>query len=80
MAVKMTNIFTFMSFLYNLITNFLGGLLWWLNGKESACQCRRHKFDPWLGKIPWRRKRQPTPVFLPGKSNGQRQERLEIGL
>ena len=34
-------------------------------GKEPACQCRihkRHKFDPWIGKIPWRRKWQPTPV------------------
>ena len=29
-------------------------------------------FDPWVGKIPWRRKWQPTPVLLPGKSHGQR--------
>ena len=29
-------------------------------------------FNPWVGKIPWRRKWQPTPVFLPGKSHGQR--------
>ena len=43
-------------------------LLWWLNSKESACQCRRHRFDPWSGKIPWRRKWQCTPVFLSGKS------------
>ena len=41
-------------------------------GKESACQCRRHGFIPWVGKIPWRRKWQPTPVFLPGKSHRQR--------
>ena len=40
--------------------------------KESACQCRRCRFDSWVGKIPWRRKWQPTPVFLPGKSRGQR--------
>ena len=43
--------------------------------KESTCQCRRHMrhgFDYWVGKIPWRRKWQPTPVFLPGKSLGQR--------
>ena len=33
---------------------------------------RRPRFSPWVGKIPWRRKRQPTPVFLPGKSHGQR--------
>ena len=32
----------------------------------------RHGFDPWVGKILWRRKWQPTPVFLPGKSHGQR--------
>ena len=41
-------------------------------GKESTCQCRSHRFNPWVGKIPWRRKWQPTPVFLPGKSLGQR--------
>ena len=42
--------------------------------KEPACQSRRYKkcgFDPWVGKIPWRA-RQPTPVFLPGQSHGQR--------
>ena len=48
------------------------GLPRWLSGKESACQCRRPRFDPWVRKIPWRRKRQPTPVFLPGESHGQR--------
>jgi len=37
-------------------------------GKESACQCRRCRFDPWVGRISWRRKWQPTAVFLPGKS------------
>ena len=35
-------------------------------------QCGRPKFNPWVRKIPWRRKWQPTPVFLPGKSNGRR--------
>ena len=43
--------------------------------KESACQCRRHKryrFEPWVRKIPWRRKWQPTPVFLPVEFHGQR--------
>ena len=44
----------------------------WLNGKESAFQYRRCEFDSWLEKIPWRRKQQPTPVFLPGKSHGER--------
>ena len=45
------------------------------SGKEPACQCRRHKrlgFNPWVRKIPWREKWQPTPVFLTGESHGQR--------
>ena len=32
------------------------GLPWWLNGKEPTCQCRRCRFNPWIMKIPWRRK------------------------
>ena len=48
------------------------GLPWCLSGKESACQCRRWRFNPWARKTPWRRKWQPTPVFLPEKSYGQR--------
>ena len=40
--------------------------------KESACQSRRNGFNPWVRKTPWRRKWQPTPVFQPGKSHGQR--------
>ena len=48
------------------------GLPRWFSGKETSCQCRRHRFDPWVGKIPWRRKWQPTPVFLPGEFQGQR--------
>ena len=48
------------------------GLLRWLSGKESTCQCRRHRFDPWVGEFPWRRKWQLTSVFLPGKSWKQR--------
>ena len=47
-------------------------LPWWLSGKESTCQCRRHCFHPWVGKIPCRRKWEPIPVFLPGESHGQR--------
>ena len=35
-------------------------------------QSRRHKFYPWVGKIPWRRASQPTPVFVPGEPHGQR--------
>ena len=43
--------------------------------QRLACQCRRHKrceFTPWIGKSPWRRAWQPTPVSLPGESHGQR--------
>ena len=46
------------------------GLTRWFSGKESACLWRRHRrhgFNPWMGKIPWRRKWQPTPVCLPGE-------------
>ena len=45
------------------------------SGKETICQYRRHKrcgFNPWVGKIPWQRAWQTTPVFLPGESYGQR--------
>ena len=51
--------------------DFLGGA----SGKDPACQLRRHKrfrFDPWVGKIPWRRAQKPTPLFSPGESHGQR--------
>ena len=47
----------------------------WLNGKESACQCRRCRrrgFSPWIGKIPWRRKQETTPIFFLEKSHEQR--------
>ena len=50
-------------------------LLRWLSGKEFSCRCRRHRgcgFDPWVGKIPWRRKWLPTTVCLLGKFHGQR--------
>ena len=47
-------------------------LPWWLSGKETTCQCRRQGFNPWVENIPWRRKWQPVPVFLPEKSHGQR--------
>ena len=44
-----------------------------LVAQERIClQCRRCRFDPWVWKIPWTRKWQPPPVFLPGKSQGQR--------
>ena len=48
------------------------GLPRWFTGKESTCQCRRHGFNPWIRKIPWKRKWQPTPVFLPRRFHEQR--------
>ena len=51
------------------------GKPWWLSGKESTYPCRRRRrrvFDRWVGKNPWRRTWQPTPVFLPRESHGQR--------
>ena len=42
------------------------------NLSANARRCKRWRFNPWVGKIPWRRARQPTPVFLPGESHGQR--------
>ena len=51
--------------------HLLGGF----SGKESSCQCRRrrrHRFGLWVGTMPWNRKWQPTPLFLPGEFHGQR--------
>ena len=59
------------SFLKSCQRGFPGGD----SGNEPACQCRRCKrrgFDPWVGKMPWRRAWQPAPVFLPGESHGQK--------
>ena len=56
---------------YKRYQRFPGGT----NDKQPASQCgrrRRHGFNPWVGEIPWRRKWQPTPVFLAGKFHGQR--------
>ena len=41
------------------------------NQPASATDGKRPGFDPWVGKIPWRRAEQSTPVFLPGESHGQ---------
>ena len=68
------------------VPQFLSGalsLLWWLSPLatpgfpadsvvKNLLQSRRPRFDPWVGKIPWRREWQPPPVFVPGKSHGQR--------
>ena len=52
----------------------VGGLPGWCSGNDSACQCRRrkgHGFSPWVVKMPWSTKWQPTLVFLPGKFHRQ---------
>ena len=48
------------------------GLSWWLSGEESTCDAGDAEFDPWIRKILWRRKWQPTPVYLPREFHGQR--------
>ena len=53
---------------YLLGVGFPGGAV----VKNLPANARRHGFDPWVGEILWSRKWQPTPVFLPGKSHGQR--------
>ena len=60
---------------YTYIYTHIWGFPGVTSGKEPACQCRRlkrHGFDPWVRKIPWRRAWQPTPIYLPGESHGQR--------
>ena len=57
--------------MYSNMRGFLGGT----SSKEPASKCKRCKrcgFDSWSGKIPWRRAWQPTSVFLPEESHGQR--------
>ena len=71
-----SNIVTYLLYLYYIfriaIPMSLRGLPRWLSGNESACHCKRCRFDPWVKNIPWRSKWQPILVFLPGKSHRQR--------
>ena len=53
-------------------SSVVSGLPRGLSGKESACQCKRLRFGPWVGKSPWERKWQSAPGFLPEKFHGQR--------
>ena len=68
---RMPNVYNWVTLLYsrdwhnmvNQLLGFPGGT----SGKESACQCRRHRrcrFDPWIRTMSWRGARQSTPVFL----------------
>ena len=56
-----------MKFIHN--SSFLGSLMAQMVKNLSAVQ--EPGFDPWVGKIPWRKEWQPTPVFLPGESHGR---------
>ena len=53
------------TFIYLHLCICIRGLPRWLSDKESPCQCRRYRFDPWVRKISSKRKWQTTPVFLP---------------
>ena len=70
--MNFNHIFSLNIFLQYCVNICLEGLCRWLSGKKFACECRRLGFSPWVGKIPWRRKWQPSPVLLPGESHGQR--------
>ena len=75
----MNEVILFLEQLYDLLL-FCTGLPRWFNGKESACQCRRCKtlqVDPWIRKIPWSRKWQRAPVFLPGNPMTEEPGRLQ---
>ena len=63
---------TFSSLVYDSYSTYPGQLPGSVSDKETVCQCRSRRFDPWVRQIPWRRRWQPTPVFLPGKCRGQR--------
>ena len=61
----------FMVFIWRYIWKYR--LPWWLKNSKVSCLLRgRPGFDPWVGKILWRRKWQPTPILLPGKPHGWR--------
>ena len=70
--IRISNVFTVG--MWEVLIAISSGFPWWLSGKESACNAGDLGMIPWVGKIPWRRKRQPTSVFLPGKSHGQRSQ------
>ena len=69
---QMSNIEVTDSHFYFVRNHLKSGLPWWLSSKEPACQSNKLRFYPWVRKFPWRREWQPNPVFLPGKSHGQR--------
>ena len=59
-----------MVYFFNQIRKRLSGLPSWLSWERIQLQCRRPAFDPWVGKMLWRREGLPTPVFWPGEFHG----------
>ena len=56
------------------VSVFHSFFIWWLRWQIICLQCGRPGFDPWVGMVSWRRRAwQPTAVFLPGESHGQRE-------
>ena len=77
LLIKINSLFCFIHACYMYVTLSWIASLVVLAVRNSPANAGRHKrcrFNPWVGKIPWRRRWQPTPVFLPGKSHGQREE------
>ena len=64
---------------YLCVISYFGGLPWWLSWWRICFQCRKPGFESWVGKIPWRREWQPTPVFWPGEFHGQSMESQWVG-
>ena len=65
-----TQVLSFFFFFFQILLYNNTGFPSWLSGKRICLQCRRPEFDPWVGKILWRRERLPTPVFWPGEFQG----------
>ena len=73
--IDLAMIFWMLTYKNNSKNKWMEGIPGAASGKELVCQCRRCKrwgFNPWVGKIPWRRAWQPTPVFLPGEFHGKK--------
>ena len=72
MAARFFTIWSTREVPYLLVPWLISGLPWWLRQKRICLQFIRPRFDPWIGRIAWRRTWQLTPVFLPGEFHGQR--------
>ena len=68
-VILSTNLY--IRWIWNSLIYNVARLPQWLSGKECR-SCRKHRINPWVKKILWRRKWQPIPIFLPEKSHGQR--------